>query len=231
MKKLHLSLAGAALTALLLAGCTQASAASGTVSAPKAMTTPAPQSEASPSESTASAPVAAPASQPTTSIAGSADPNSGYIGEDAAKTAALEHAGLTEADLQAVVIRLDYDDGRALYDVEFVRPTDTGAEEYDYEIDALTGEIFAYDYDAENYGGTAASSAAGSTVTADQAKQIALQHAGVAEGDIRALEMETDTDHGKTVYEFSWKVGFTEYDYEIDAETGAILSFSQEQDD
>lgn len=226
MKKMYLSLAAAALGALLLAGCTQAAAASST-------TATAPQTaENAVPETTAVAPVAAPASEPTAGIAGSADPNSGYIGEDAAKAAALDHAGLAETDLQAVLVHLDYDDGRAVYDVEFVRPTDNGAEEYDYEIDAKTGEIFAYDFDAENYGGSnaAASSTAGTPVTAEQAKQLALQHAGVAESDIRSLEMETDTDHGKTIYEFSWKVGFTEYDYEVNAATGEIVSFSQEQD-
>ena len=57
-----------------------------------------------------------------------------------------------------------------------------------------------------------------------------LNHAGVAESDTRAMELETDRDDGRTVYEFSWKVGFTEYDYEIDADTGAILSYSQEED-
>lgn len=113
--------------------------------------------------------------------------------------------------------------------MEFVRTTATGAEEYDYEIDATTGEILSYDYDAENYNGTQAVS--GTAVTADEAKQIALTHAGVAESDIRGLELETDRDNGRTVYEFSWKVGFTEYDYEIDVDTGAILSHSQEQDD
>ena len=45
------------------------------------------------------------------------------------------------------------------------------------------------------------------------------------------MELETDHDDGRTVYEFSWKVGTTEYDYEIDADTGEILSYSQEQDD
>lgn len=225
MKKMYISLAATALGALLLAGCTQAAAAGSQATAPQTTENAAPTA-------TAVAPVAAPASEPTAGIAGSADPNSGYIGEDAAKAAALDHAGLAEADLQAVLVHLDYDDGRAVYDVEFIRPTDNGAEEYDYEIDATTGEIFAYDFDAENYGGSnaAASSTAGTPVTAEQAKQLALQHAGVAESDIRSLEMETDTDHGKTIYEFSWKVGFTEYDYEVNAATGEILSFSQEQD-
>lgn len=236
MKKRTASLfAAAALAALLLTGCAEAAAFQGrSTTAPLTGETTTPEDAVNVSpQSGASAPIAAPASDTTAGIAGSADPNSGYITEDAAKAAALEHAGLAETDLQAVRVKLDYDDGRAVYDVEFVRQVDTGAEEYDYEIDAVSGEILGYDYDAENYNGTQAvsGSTTGTAVTAEQAKQIALQHAGVAESDTRAMELETDRDHGRTVYEFSWKVGFTEYDYEIDADTGEILSFSQEQDD
>ena len=219
----------AAFAALLLTGCAEAAAINGRNVASSAPLTGEMNTEETTSQSTAQAPVAAPASEPTTSIAGSADPNSEYIGEEAAKAAALAHAGLAKTDLQAVTVKLEYEDGRAEYDVEFIRKTDTGADEYDYEIDALTGEILSYDFDAEHYNGTQA--VTGTAVTADEAKQIALNHAGVAETDTRAMELETDHDDGRTVYEFSWKVGTTEYDYEIDADTGEILSYSQEQDD
>ena len=223
MKKLHLSLAGAALTALLLAGCTQASAASGTVSAPKAMTTPAPQSEASPSESTASAPVAAPASQPTTNIAGSADPNSGYIGEDAAKAAALEHAGLTEADLQAVVIRLDYDDGRQRYDVEFYT---ADYAEYDYEIDADTGRIMDVDYEIED--DFLSEDTEGVEISEAEAEEIALEMVPGASSE--DLHMKLERDDGRLIYEGDIRYDGMEYEFEINAENGKIISWESESE-
>ena len=230
--------ATAALAALLLTGCAEAANFDGPAGEPA----PVPvtgestaQGDATPAATEAPAPVAAPASEGNAGIAGSADPNSGYIGEDAAKTTALTRAGLAESDVEAIRVRLDYDDGRAEYDVEFWLRTDTGAAEYDYEIDALTGEVLAFDYDAEDYnaaqGAQTAPAASGAAITAEEAKQIALDHAGVNEADIRALELETDRDDGRTVYEFSWKVGWTEYDYDIDAATGEILSFSQDVDD
>lgn len=230
--------ATAALAALLLTGCAEAANFDGPAQEPA----PVPvtgestaQDDAAPAATEAPAPVAAPASEGNAGIAGSADPNSGYIGEDAAKTTALTRAGLAESDVEAIRVRLDYDDGRAEYDVEFWLRTDTGAAEYDYEIDALTGEVLAFDYDAEDYNAAPAAqtapAASGAAITAEEAKQIALEHAGVNEADIRALELETDRDDGRTVYEFSWKVGWTEYDYDIDAATGEILSFSQETDD
>lgn len=230
--------ATAALAALLLTGCAEAANFDGPAGEPAPVPVTgesAAQDAAAPAATEAPAPVAAPASEGNAGIAGSADPNSGYIGEDAAKTTALTRAGLAESDVEAIRVRLDYDDGRAEYDVEFWLRTDTGAAEYDYEIDALTGEVLAFDYDAEDYDAAQAAqtppAASGATITAEEAKQIALDHAGVNEADIRALELETDRDDGRTVYEFSWKVGWTEYDYDIDAATGEILSFSQDVDD
>lgn len=234
MKKNALTLiAAAALTAFALTGCANAAAYDGARPvAPQTGESTSAVSDAAPTPSPA-APVAAPAGDTTAGVAGSADPNSGYITEDAAKAAALEHAGLTEADLDGIRVRLDYDDGIALYDVEFLRRTDAGVEEYDYEIGATDGKILGYDYDAEGArdGQWTGSAATGTAVDAEQAKQIALTHAGVAEADVYGLEMEREHDHGRTTYEFSWKVGFTEYDYEINADTGEIVSFSQEQDD
>lgn len=230
--------ATAALTALLLTGCAEAANFDGPAQGPAPVPVTgesAAQDDAAPAAPEAPAPVAAPASEGNAGIAGSADPNSGYIGEDAAKTTALTRAGLAESDVEAIRVRLDYDDGRAEYDVEFWLCTDTGAAEYDYEIDALTGEVLAFDYDAEDYDAAQAAqtppAASGAAITAEEAKQIALEHAGVNEADIRALELETDRDDGRTVYEFSWKIGWTEYDYDIDAATGEILSFSQDVDD
>lgn len=230
--------ATAALAALLLTGCAEAANFDGPAQGPAPVPVTgesAAAQDTAPAAPEAPAPVAAPASEGNAGIAGSADPNSGYIGEDAAKTTALTRAGLAESDVEAIRVRLDYDDGRAEYDVEFWLRTDTGAAEYDYEIDALTGEVLAFDYDAEDYdaaqGAQTPPAASGAAITAEEAKQIALEHAGVNEADIRALELETDRDDGRTVYEFSWKVGWTEYDYDIDAATGEILSFSQDVDD
>lgn len=230
MKKRTLSLiTAAALAALLMTGCAQAAAYNG-------RTTTAPQTGESTTtddavlvapESTASAPVAAPASEPTTSIAGGADAANGYIGEDAAKAAALEHAGLAESDLQGIRAKLEYEDGRAVYDVEFVRTTDAGAEEYDYEIDATTGEILSYDYDAEYYIGTQTVEGSGTAVTADQAKQIALAEVpGATVNDI--YEFELDRDDGRLEYEGTIYYNGMEYEFTIDGYSGAIRSWEAE---
>lgn len=146
------------------------------------------------------------------------------IGEDAARLAALTHAGLAErSDIQFLQCKLDRDDGRQVYDVEFY----VDSAEYDYEIDALTGEVLSYDYDAESY---TASAASGTQVTSDDAKRIALEHAGVAEADATRLKVELDQDDGRQVYEVEWEISRTEYSYEIDAASGTILKSEVDAD-
>lgn len=65
------------------------------------------------------------------------------ITEAEAQAIALEHAGLTEADISRLEVRKDFDDGRQEYDVEF----HVDRLEYEYEIDAVTGKILSFDKD------------------------------------------------------------------------------------
>ena len=66
-------------------------------------------------------------------------------------------------------------------------------------------------------------------ITADEAKRIALSHAGV--GSARFKKAKLDYENGVKVYEIEFKVGNVEYDYDIDASSGAIISSSSEIDD
>ncbi|MDO4566869.1 MAG: PepSY domain-containing protein [Oscillospiraceae bacterium] len=147
------------------------------------------------------------------------------IGELEAKAIALEHAGVAEADLLYMQVKLDTDDGRTVYDVEFY----SGGAEYDYEIDAASGEVVSFDYDIENYESSAASSGtvsdSGSYIGEEQAKSAALTHAGVAEADLVYIQVKLDTDDGRTVYDVEFYSGGAEYDYEIDAVSGEVVSF------
>lgn len=74
-------------------------------------------------------------------------------------------------------------------------------------------------------GGATIASAA---VTADQAKAIALEHAGVAASDVDYIRMREDWDWGRTVYEVEFYAGSTEYDYDIDKDSGDILKADYE---
>lgn len=149
-----------------------------------------------------------------------------YIGTEAAKVAALNHAGLKSDEVNFVHAHLESDDGIWQYDIEFHKDTT----EYDYDIDALTGEVLSFDHDAEYYHHAQAANAGSEQITEEQAKQLALQHAGVTEKDARRLQIEFDYDDGRGEYEVEWYVGRTEYSCDVDAVTGAILSYDKELD-
>ena len=170
------------------------------------------------------------------------DANADYIGEEKAKTIALEHAGLKAADVTFIKAHLDHDDGRAVYDVEFY----SGNVEYDYEIDAVSGDIREYDRDIENYSishggsshsGSSGTSSSGSTSTsADyigeaKAKSIALEHAGLSEADVTRMKVSLDRDDGRVEYEVEFNKGRMEYQYDIDAVTGSIIEWDHDYDD
>ncbi len=58
----------------------------------------------------------------------------------------------------------------------------------------------------------------------DEAKTVALKDAGVKEKDTTYLNVNLDHDDGVEIYEVEFMVGNKEYDYDIDAYTGKILS-------
>ena len=67
----------------------------------------------------------------------------GQIAEEAAKGIALAHAGFKAEDVKFTKAKLDRDDGRAVYEVEF---TENGME-HEYDIDAASGKILEYSAD------------------------------------------------------------------------------------
>ena len=144
---------------------------------------------------------------------------SSYIGESKAKEIALDHAGLSSSQVTFYKAVLDWDDGRAVYDVEFWKDN----KEYDYEIDALTGSIRDYDFDIEGY--VPSTSTSSKDIGSEKAKTIALNHAGVSASKATFAHVEADYENGRKVYEVEFYSGNKEYDYEIDASTGDVLSY------
>ena len=145
------------------------------------------------------------------------------VTEEQAREAALSHAGLTADQVTFVRSELDRDDGRLMYDVEFYT---SDYKEYDYEIDASTGEILSYDYDAEGYS-YQPNATPGTAITAEQARAIALAEVpGAAESDI--YEFETDRDDGRLEYEGKIIYNNTEYEFTIDGYSGAIREWDAE---
>ena len=168
--------------------------------------------------------------------------NSSYIGVEKAKAIALKDAKVS--DVTFVKVKLDTEDGVKVYDVEFYK----GNVEYDYEIDAITGQIREKDLDIENFSipkkkattnkqTTKATKSKVKTSTkkaakdigVEKAKSIALKDAGVS--NVKFTKAKVDYENGIKVYDIEFRKGNKEYDYEIEAATGKIRERNVDLDD
>ena len=175
------------------------------------------------------------------------------IGRDAARTAAEEYAGTTAVDSVTAEVDPELDESPAHYEVEL----QTAWGEFEYLVDAYTGKVLSGQKDllaavsASNEttkpsGQKPASASNETTKPSDQkpapsgtvqdigyakAKSIALNHAGLRENQAYDMDIELDDEDGTLIYEVEFKSGNMEYDYEIDAASGAILKHETELDD
>ena len=155
------------------------------------------------------------------------------IGMDAARTAAEEYAGTTALDFVTAEIDPELDEFPAHYEVEL--HTQWG--EFEYLVDAYTGKVLSGQKDlltvvsASNETTKPAPPEAAQGIGYAKAKSIALDHAGVSENEAYDMDVELDDEDGKLVYEVEFKSGRMEYDYEIDAVSGAVLKHEAELDD
>ena len=146
--------------------------------------------------------------------------NASIISEEEARSIALTDAQVEAEAVTNIRIKFTVDDGRQVYDVEFYVTN----QEYDYEIDAVTGEITEKDMEIENDFGSQATSDA--SVSIEEAKKIALDKVpGATEKDIH---IGLDYEDGKSLYEGTIFYEQIEYEFEIDAQDGKIWSWEAE---
>ena len=156
------------------------------------------------------------------------------IGKEAAACAAEQYAGTTALDSVTAEIDSELDESTAHYEVEL----HTAWGEFEYLVDAYTGKVLSGQKDllaTAPVGDATAKPSAPSGAVQDighaKAKSIALNHAGVSENEAYDMEIELDDEDGTLVYEVEFKSGNMEYDYEINAASGAILKHEAEIDD
>ena len=187
--------------------------------------------------------------------AGCAGPSGseGGIGMDQALAAALADAGLQESDVDIVRSKTDQDDGRIVYEFDFIKDN----YKYEYDIDGSSGSVLEFskesirvpeanpadDADAKKDDGSGDAAAdkgrndgssgqaaanSGSVadadyIGADKAKSIALEDAGVSASDASFTKAKLDRDDGRYQYDIEFYAGDYEYEYEIDAISGKVL--------
>lgn len=165
------------------------------------------------------------------------------IGKDAAVSAAKQYAGVSGLDSIQWYVDAELDDVPACYEVDLYI---SGAK-LEYAVDAYSGKVIrgtpvtvsqspSKDFvditgtDKENPISKTTPSSNGA-IGRDRAKSIALAHAGLTESQISRLQVEKDGEDGRMVYEIEFKAGNTEYEYTIDAVTGAVLKHEKDWND
>lgn len=187
-------------------------------------------------------------------LTGCAQPQSqmSYIGAESAKRIALEAASLAEREVSSINTDMGTRDGLDYYQVRF----EADGQSYQYDIDALTGTVISAEgpggtggvqtgtaepglpQGTDNPGpgtdsfvqspGTAAPAASGSPgyIGEEEARRIALEHAGLEESQVTFVHSLLEFDDGQWEYDVEfYTANYEEYDYEIDAYTGAVISF------
>jgi uncharacterized membrane protein YkoI len=155
------------------------------------------------------------------------------IGTDKAMDIAVAAFGkASTAKMAYSEVDPELDESPAHYEVEI---RSQSGEEFEYKIDAYTGVILESKREAAD--GTEApvvqpsNPADSGDIGYAKAKSIALNHAGVSESKAYDMDIELDDEDGRLIYEVEFKSGNMEYDYKIDASSGAVLKHESELDD
>ena len=147
----------------------------------------------------------------------------GSISMEKAKSIAMNDAGVAGEAPSHSSAKLDWEDGRQVYEVDFF----VNGIEYEYEILASDGSILKKKQDAEwgkNFGNPGGSAAG--QLTMDQARQkVAERIAGVDPANVYIKE---DYDDGRLKYEGEVYYNQTKYEFELDAATGAFTDWEEE---
>lgn len=162
------------------------------------------------------------------------------IGKDKAAWAAQEYAGTLVLSSNVVKdVDPELDDVPPHYEVELI----VSGREYEYLVDAFTGEVLSGQKDVLSLGTDPAPttpdpapqtpstqkpaettpSTPGQDVGEAAAKKAALDNAGLSESDVTDWKIERDWDDGRLEYELEFWCGTTEYDCTVDGHTGAVL--------
>ena len=158
------------------------------------------------------------------------------IGKDKAMDIAVaEFSKASSVEILHSEVDPELDESPAHYEVEI---TGRNGEEIEYKIDAYSGAVIAVKREAADDDEVSevqptkpAQPETTQKIDHAKAKSIALNHADVDVNTVYDMNIEMDTENGAIVYEVEFKSGNKEYDYEIDAATGAILKHEAEVDD
>lgn len=132
-----------------------------------------------------------------------------------AKEVALERAG----GGAVVKCKLNFENGRKVYEIDIV----DGGVRYEMDVSVADGEILKYQQ--KTVAEHDASVSGKADITAEKAREIALEKTGG--GTI--VECELDYEHGRKVYEFKVVNGGMKYEFDVCVTDSKIYDYRQEE--
>ncbi len=151
----------------------------------------------------------------------------GLLDRKTLQNTAFAHAGVNETDVRDLDEDYEKRGSVTVYELDF----EVKGAEYEYELNAKTGEILRSSTDGRPVPVQPAADVTvpvSTTLTEEDAKRIALEDAGLNEGAVKSFSIELDWGDG--VYEIEFFVKGIEYEYEIDIYTGEIFKAEKDRD-
>ena len=162
-----------------------------------------------------------------------------FISKNEVKDIVADNMKVSSNDLYFEDIDFEFDKG--VYEVEVYYQN----RDYEYKIDAKEGKVIYTDFrninnnqnnsnnDNSNnnngdYKGQNSLNGVTPSISLDEAKNIAVTNAGVDINNVKFTREELDHDNHTLVYELEFFYNNIEYDYEINATTGDIISYDKD---
>lgn len=137
------------------------------------------------------------------------------IGKASAAQAAETYAGTLAVDSITWEVDAELDEVPH-YEVEL----QTAWDDFEYKVDAYTGEVFKSTASLSENSQTS-SPAAAARISASKTTSVTLSDTRIAESSALGLKIKLDRENGAAVYEVEFRAGDVEY--EIDTATGKVL--------
>nr|WP_019786168.1 PepSY domain-containing protein [Streptococcus sobrinus] len=143
----------------------------------------------------------------------------------------MNNAGLAENQVSELKVDKDQQDDSPIYKINF-KCGETG---YSYHISAVNGSILEIDNDTNSSSNSGSNSSSDqnkqqATFTNEEAKQIALNNAGLAENQVSELKVDKDQQDDSPIYKINFKYGECGYSYVVSAVNGSILEIDNDTD-
>ena len=158
-----------------------------------------------------------------------------FISKNEVKDIIAENMNVNKGDLYFEDIDFEFDKG--VYEVEVYYQN----RDYEYKIDAKEGKVIYTDFRNINTNNNNSNGSNNSnsnnqnslnnvtaSISLDEAKNIAVTSAGVDINSVKFTREELDHDNHTLVYELEFFYNNIEYDYEINATTGDIISYDKD---